>query len=136
MMTETSSGTVGYSNVATVIVYPILQGGTLSPSSASVNYNTGPGQLTGTVPTGGNGIYSYQWQSSPNSSTWTSISGATSQNYTPGDLTAATYYRREATSNGVSAYSNTATISVYPQLTGGSIALRLLPSTITPVPDN
>ncbi|WP_315817188.1 hypothetical protein [Paraflavitalea speifideaquila] len=39
--------------------------------------------LTGTAATGGNGTYAYQWQSSPDNTTFTNIGGATAQNYTP-----------------------------------------------------
>ncbi|MDB5233141.1 MAG: hypothetical protein JWR44_134 [Hymenobacter sp.] len=37
--------------------------------------------------------YTYQWQSSPNGTTWATISGATSATYTATGQTAATYYR-------------------------------------------
>lgn len=37
-------------------------------------------QIAGQVPTGGNGIYSYQWQQSADGNTWTNIPGATGQN--------------------------------------------------------
>jgi hypothetical protein len=47
--------------------------------------------LTLTGATAGSGI-TYQWQSSPNNSTWTNISGATSLSYTA-TPSAATYYR-------------------------------------------
>lgn len=48
--------------------------------------------LTLTGATGGAGI-SYQWQSSPNGSTWTNIVGATALSYNTPALTVATYYR-------------------------------------------
>jgi len=120
MVTETNTSNTAYSDVATIIVYPALSAGTISPSSATINYNTSPGALSGTTPTGGNSTYTYQWQSSPDNSTWTNVSSATSQNYTPGNLTATTYYRRQVTSNGVTASTNTSTITVYPQLVGGT----------------
>lgn len=53
-----------------------------------------PAQLIGSVPTGGDGIYFYQWQSSPDGNTWTDISNANAQNYQPGTLIETTYYRR------------------------------------------
>ncbi|MGI4865681.1 MAG: GEVED domain-containing protein [Janthinobacterium lividum] len=37
--------------------------------------------------------YTYQWQSSPDGTTWTNITGATSATYTATGQTAATYYR-------------------------------------------
>jgi hypothetical protein len=55
------------------------------------------------APTGGNGTYTCQWQSSPNgTSSWTNASGATSTTYTPTALTAATYFQLVVTSNGAS----------------------------------
>lgn len=61
---------------------------------------------------GSNG-YSYQWQSSPNNSSWSNISGATSTTYNPPALTSTTYYRRRVVDGcNNTAYSNTLTISV------------------------
>ena len=84
----------------TIIVYGSLVAGTPS-ANQTICYNTTPAQITGGAATGGNGAYTYQWQSSTTSATsgWTNISGSTSANYTPPSaLTATTYYRREVTS--------------------------------------
>ncbi|MBZ0243785.1 MAG: hypothetical protein K8F24_11255, partial [Bacteroidales bacterium] len=52
-------------------------------------------ELTGPEATGGDGVYTYQWQSSINSGiTWSDISGATSLDYQPGILTQTTLFRR------------------------------------------
>ncbi|MBW8687265.1 DUF6443 domain-containing protein [Chitinophaga rhizophila] len=116
-----SNGASANSNVLTVTVNgAITSGGNITPATKTVNYNTSPGQLSCTLPTGG-GPYAYQWQSSDNGTSWTDISGAVSQNYTPGNLTSKKYYRREVTSGGSTSYSNTAVISVYTQLVAGSI---------------
>jgi RHS repeat-associated protein len=117
----TSNGTSVLSNFATVTVYPQLAGGSVSPASSSVYYNASPGTLTSTGVAGGNGIYSYQWQSSPNGSTWTNISGATSVTYSPGNLTAPTYYRVVVTSNGVTAPSSPGSVTLYTALSPGSV---------------
>jgi RHS repeat-associated protein len=114
-------GTSATSASATITVYPQLAAGTISPSTQSINYNT-PATLTGTTATGGNGTYTYQWQSSPDNSTWTNITGATSTGYTSGSLTATTYLRRTATSNSVSVNGASATVTVYPQLVSGTIS--------------
>jgi len=50
--------------------------------------------LTGTLPSGGGGVYTYQWQSSPDGSAWTDISGANGINYNPGIVQLTTQYRR------------------------------------------
>ncbi|MCX6307215.1 MAG: choice-of-anchor J domain-containing protein, partial [Bacteroidetes bacterium] len=90
----------------------------LIASSQSICYNTVPSLLTGIAPTGGSSPYSYQWQNSANNVTFTSISGATSLNYSPGALTATTYYRQVQTSSGGcgSLNTNVLTITVQPYL--------------------
>lgn len=82
------------SNTATVSIYDALQAGTISAEQTICN-NTVPSTLTGTMPSGGDGTYAYQWQSSTNcTGTWTDIPGATSANYSPGTLSQTTCYRR------------------------------------------
>lgn len=51
--------------------------------------------LTGTLPSGGGGVYTYQWQSSPDGAVWTDISGANGINYNPGIVQTTTQYRRQ-----------------------------------------
>ncbi|MFT3822916.1 MAG: DUF6443 domain-containing protein [Chitinophagaceae bacterium] len=117
-----SGGYTVSSNTATITVYPELQPGTVSPGTLSIASGTNPGQLSGTAATGGNGSYSYQWQTSPDNGSWTNISGATSQHYTPGSITATTYYRRSVTSNTVTAYSNVSAVIVYATLDPGALS--------------
>jgi RHS repeat-associated protein len=116
--------TVAYLNV-TINQTPTLYGGTISPASQTINYNTSPVQLTGTLASGGNcssGSYSYSWYTSTNGSTYTAISGATAQNYSSAPVTATTYFKRRVLRGTAEAYSNVATVSVYPQLVAGSIS--------------
>ena len=134
----TSNGVTTYSNTAVVNVYGRLTGGSISPSSQTINYNTTPSTLTLSGVSGGSGTYTYQWQSSPDNSTWTSISGQTGTSYSPAALTSTTYYRVAVTSNGVTTYSSTAVVNVYGQLIGGStspssqtINYNTTPSTLT-----
>uniref|UniRef100_UPI0025BA997D T9SS type B sorting domain-containing protein n=1 Tax=Chitinophaga sp. CB10 TaxID=1891659 RepID=UPI0025BA997D len=56
--------------------------------------------LTGGALTGGDGTYSYQWQSSTTGANgpFTNINGATNDSYQPGALTQNTWYRRLVTS--------------------------------------
>ncbi len=118
-----SSGTQsGYStNVSTITVYPQVVGGSISPSSQTINYNYAPSQMTLSGYSGGNNSYSLQWYSSPDNSTWSQISGATTTTYTPGNLTATTYYKVIVSSNGAPANSASAVVTVYPQLVPGSV---------------
>jgi RHS repeat-associated protein len=124
-VTETVSNNTGYSDVASVILNPpnpILPvgGGSVTPSTQNINYNTAPVTLSSTGVSGGTYTYTYQWQSSPDNNTWTNIPcGATA--YTPGNLTTTTHYRVAVSSNGVTAYSSSAIVNVYPQLISGII---------------
>ena len=113
------------SNLATksiTITYPALVPGSVTPGSLTINYNTSPGALSITGVSGGNGVYSYQWQSSVNTSSWSNISGATASSYTPPAITAKTYYRANVPSNGSTYPANYATVNVYPQIIGGDIS--------------
>jgi gliding motility-associated-like protein len=108
------------SNVATITISPTTVAGTTSAASNSVCSGTSASlSLTGHTGT-------IQWQSSPNNSTWTNISGATAASYTTAALTATTYYRAVVTS-GVcaAANSNVTTISIValatvPAITGNN----------------
>src|ERR1700722_2872606 len=85
----TAVGT-GASKTVTVNALP-LNGGSISNPTQTINYNTAPALIDGTFPSGGFcSSYSYQWYSSPNNSTYSSISGATGQNYQPPALTSTT----------------------------------------------
>ncbi len=59
--------------------------------------NSAPVPLT-SVPPSGDGTFTYKWFSSPDGATFGVIPGAISEMYTPGALTADTWYRREVTS--------------------------------------
>jgi RHS repeat-associated protein len=115
---------VFYTNNAAITVPVPLNGGSVTPSSVSVSYNTSPGQLTGTVAQGGSCSfsYSYQWQSSSDNVNYSNISGATAQNYTPGNLTASTYFRRRTTCAAETAYTNVVTVTVNIALAAGTIS--------------
>ncbi len=66
---------------------------------------TSPGNITGSIPTGGTGTYTYYWEQSTASSTTGFIAAPginNTINYTPGNLTQTTWYRRTVTSGCVS----------------------------------
>jgi RHS repeat-associated protein len=112
------TGTAFTTNTAMVSV---LIPGNISPLTQSINYNTAPGTLS-ISPTGGNGTYTYQWQSciEPNFVLGPTNVGTNSSTYAPPALTTTTYYRVSVSSNGASMYSSNATLSVYPQLVAGA----------------
>ncbi|MBS1643842.1 MAG: immunoglobulin domain-containing protein, partial [Bacteroidetes bacterium] len=101
-------------NSATITVNPVITGNSLSGAS-SVCTGSSPGQITGALPTGGSGTYTYAWQSSTTSATTgfgTTISSA--QSFTPGTLTQTTWYRRTVTSGTCTDVSLAVQITVNP----------------------
>jgi PKD repeat protein len=64
-------------------------------SNQQICINTAAALITGSVPSGGNGSFSYQWQQSTDGGvTWNNISGANNPDYDPGILIQTTCYRR------------------------------------------
>ncbi len=73
----------------------------------------------------GTGGYTYQWQSSSDGTTWTSILGATSASYTTPPLTENIFYHVITGANGNgcgNVISNAVTITIYAPLTPGTIS--------------
>ena len=134
-----TSGTCGtvITNTVVITIQPNLVAGT-AVADQPICYNTVPAPLTSVNATGGNGIYTYQWDSSPNAddnTAWTAIEGAITSGYAPGALTATTYYRLHQTS-GIcgTAITNTVVINVLPVLTAPVISEnQTICSSITPV---
>lgn len=83
-------------------------GGTANTSSSSIC--SGSVNLSVTGGTTGCGL-TYQWQSSPNNSTWTNIAGATSATYTA-TPSSTTYYRRIITCTASSQSANSSSVLV------------------------
>jgi len=107
-----SGGREVYSNVLTINVVPFFTGGRIS-ASQKITTGATPAQLTSiSAPSGGTGTFSYQWESSPDETTWSSISGATGVSYQPAALSKTTYYRRKVTSGTQWSYSNTLQVLV------------------------
>ena len=121
MVTETTLGSTGYSNSATVIVYPQLIGGSVTPSQ-TINYGAIPSLLSSTGVSGGSGTHTYQWQSSVDNVNWGSIAYATLGSYTPPPLGATTYFRVVILDGSASQPSTSATMTVGPEVFPGIIA--------------
>ena len=111
-----------YTNKVTVTVRPAFSIGTIGNSQNICNGITPVILSNSTPPSGGQGTYSYIWESSLNNADWNIITGATGVSYQPVGLTVTTYYRRKVTDalcgNG---YNNTVTITVKPVFSVGSI---------------
>ena len=103
-ITVTASNACGTSTANTFAVTVAANGslvaGTIG-TAQTICSNTTPSTLTSvSFPTGGTGTYTYQWQSSLDNNTWSTIPGANSTTYSPSALQSSTYYRREETSGG------------------------------------
>ncbi|MFO7851113.1 MAG: gliding motility-associated C-terminal domain-containing protein [Bacteroidota bacterium] len=82
------------SNSVKITVLPPIGNNTLSEDKMTC-YNTEPEIITGSEPTGGNGVYTYLWEESPDNITWSAAPGDnTDIDYQPGSLTDLRYYRR------------------------------------------
>jgi hypothetical protein len=107
-----SNGDTAYSSSAVVNVYPQLIPGAINPSSITIISGGNPGGISGTASIGGNGTYSYQWQSSTDGANFNNVTGANLLYYSPGTLTANTWYRLAQTSNSVTVYTNSTQVIV------------------------
>ncbi len=101
------------SAIVSVVADPSI---TTHPASATI-CSGGNRSLT-IIAAGGTPSLTYQWQSSPDGTTWTNISGATFSNYTTPVLTTTTHYRVNVGASGTDCNtisSNPAIISVVAQ---------------------
>lgn len=112
---ETSATCVGVPVNILVTVLPALIPGTAS-GAQTICYNTIPAALTSVDPAGGTGPYTYQWESSPDGTTWTPITGANASGYSPIALTETIHYRLKQTSACGTVTTNSVIITVQPQV--------------------
>ena len=121
-VTGTSAGGCSNTAVATVTVNAALVAGAIA-ADQTICVGATPATLTSTTPaSGGVGTINYQWETSANNSTWSDVASATSATYSPGAISANTYYRRKAsTVNDAAVYTSSVMITVQ-QSVGGSIA--------------
>ncbi len=120
-VTDFSCGN-GYNNTVMIMVKPVFSYGTIGPDQTICN-NTTPSPISSTAsPSGGQGGYSYYWESSLNGTDFNSISGAYAETYQPGSLLQTTYYRRNVTDASCgNGYTNTVKITVRSDLFTGTI---------------
>jgi hypothetical protein len=109
-----------YSNSLKITVGTPVNAGTISSSGNICSGNT-PSPLTGTNPAGGNGVYSYVWQNSPDSVVFNNIVNGTASMYAPGALTATAYYRRIVNTSCGSDTTNVTGIHVLSSLEPGTV---------------
>ncbi|HPI43682.1 MAG TPA: PKD domain-containing protein [Tenuifilaceae bacterium] len=110
-----------YSNTVTITVYADVLAGSIT-GNQSICYNTVPNPiLSSSLPSGGNGSFTYQWQSSTDNVNFSDISGATGATYQPQALTQTTYFKRKEVTSCKTVYSNTVTITVFADVVIGTI---------------
>ena len=116
------------SNVVKIQIQPPLANNVVATPAVTFFCGAGsPGVLAGSTPTGGNGSYTYQWQSSADNTTFTPIVGGGTKDYNPGIVNATTYFRRIIIS-GICItplISNVITIQVQPTTTNNVTAPAL-----------
>lgn len=106
----------------TIPVYPFFNVGSLD-SNFSVCYQTSTNLNFTTMPSGGSGLFAFQWLSSADGVSFFPITNATSDNYTTPNLTNMMYYRVEVTplTCSISDTTNYIVITPYSQFLPGSI---------------
>lgn len=89
-----SNGTCMATSDTVKVVVSTLANNTIGKDQ-SVCINAAAATITGSIPSGGNGSYTYQWQQKHDGDVgWTNIDTAKSADYGPGTLTLSTCYRR------------------------------------------
>ncbi|QNF34157.1 gliding motility-associated C-terminal domain-containing protein [Adhaeribacter swui] len=104
-----------YSNTVQISVFPGITANTISGPETAVCENTVPQTINGSAPSGGNGTYTYLWESSITSATAAFAPAAgtnNTQNYTPPVLNRTTWFRRTVISDNCSSVSEVVRIDV------------------------
>ena len=101
------------SNEVCVTVNPAITNNTIS-STLERCVNIAPALINGALPTGGDGVYVYTWETSTDSLAWSVI--ANTQNYQPPAYTVAGvhFFRRIVTSGNCTDVSNVVKLTVHP----------------------
>ena len=122
------------SNVVQITIIPAVANNVITaPAITSFCSNGDPSVITGSTPTGGNGTYTYQWQSSADNVTFADITGATAKDYDPVPVSVTTYYRRTVTSGvcNIPAVSNVVPITIIPSVANNAITAPSITSFCT-----
>ncbi|MFD2514097.1 gliding motility-associated C-terminal domain-containing protein [Pontibacter locisalis] len=104
------------SEAAVIRIRPAITGNSIT-GNQEVCSGVVPNELTGTPPSGGNGGFTFRWESSisgPNSGFTPAPGPNTGPNYTPPALTRNTWFRRVAISQGCENASEAVAITILP----------------------
>ncbi len=104
-----------------ITVYPQLVAGTLAVTNPEILSGTSPGQITLNNTSGGNGDYSYHWLYGSSSGGPFYDAGASGASYTPGALTANTYYEVFVSSGTATATAGPVEVLVDQPVVSGAI---------------
>lgn len=108
-----------FDDVVIVDQAPILNN-IVSPATST--YCTGqPATVNGSIPTGGNGIYTYLWESSPDGiANWVPVTGQTGSNLTI-TVNNSLFYRRTVKSGSCTSLSNVVQIIALPGINNNTL---------------
>ncbi|NDK55879.1 gliding motility-associated C-terminal domain-containing protein [Pontibacter fetidus] len=111
------------SEAVKVEVLPALDNNTITIAEAICEGET-PALLTGSTPTGGDGMYTYSWSFSENGTSFTTIANSNLKDYQPGKLTKTTWFKRTVTS-GPCAQTESAAVQVvvHPAIIANTVTL-------------
>ncbi len=107
-----------YSNIVKFIVHPNILNNTITTATPATCVNTPAPNITGSLPTGGSGSFTYSWNYGSNLDTSNHLwmnPNITTQNYNPSfNVTDTIHFRRIVVSGKCSDTSAVATVLVYP----------------------
>jgi gliding motility-associated-like protein len=110
------------SSLITIDVLPPISNNIIS-SSQTICAGQTTDTLSGSVPLGGNSIYTYLWEESPDNINWIAATGTnTGSQYIPSLITNTTYYRRASFSSTCSNLSNSVVITLLPDISNNMIS--------------
>jgi len=110
---KTNNRCESISNPVCIVVNPTIANNSIA-ASQQVCVNTPVTNFTGSTPSGGDAVYVYQWQTSTDSITWSTVANTVS--YQPPTYTAPGlhYFIRNVTSGNCSDLSNVVTVRINP----------------------
>ena len=120
----TSSECVNISNNVAVNVHDPIADNFIEPDT-TICSGSDPEELRGSIPSGGDGIFGYQWYSSTDNFVAVNdqvAAAGTLQNYDPPSLSSTLSFRREVISGACRQFSDPVMVTVLPSITNNTIA--------------
>ncbi|MCG8498827.1 MAG: hypothetical protein MJB12_00255, partial [Firmicutes bacterium] len=123
-VTDLTCGDVKYSNSILITVRDKLSPGGISGAQTICEGGTAGRISNSAPPSGGDGSYTYRWQTSPDDSNWSTAPGDyNNPYYDPGTLASTKYFRRRVYSCGQYKYTGSVKITVNPDnLQAGTVS--------------